>query len=740
MPPVRLRHPKGVTTLDVDFTKATVQDLQQQIFAATEIPPSQQELKAGYPPHPLTLVPELPIDSLGLKTGEQLVVTQRSSGISHGSGAPPRAAAGGAVASASPAAAMTGLTASQVHDPTSAPVSRATGGAKGGDPEYVVTSQGYLIHRVVPDDNSCLFSSIALAFEQDISKAQSIRQIVADAIRRDPVKWNEAILGSRPREEYIQTILKPSAWGGAIELTILAEHYGTEIDSVDVETGRVDRFEPPPEKDTGNRAVVIYSGIHYDATSVSPMIDAPDEFHQTIWSKGGKGDEGEEDEMLKAAKKLADALRAKRAYTNPATFDLKCQIPRYHATETHRRVEAQRATPDPSTDPDSPPNPESSQGPSKKQKTQSGGRSSKAAARAPKAAAPTGKAPAKGKGKGKATEDSSAGSADAADAEKQPTNKVLPVHIEFAPKAEGAIRIATWNICGLAAASKKVNNDPVDPALTSRFPYRYWSISDKKTYSGTAVLSKIEPLSVDYTLPGHPDPASVKGRIVTLGFASCYLVGTYVVNAGTGLKTLDAKKEWNKHFEVYIRELDKKKPVIWAGDLNVAPTELDLANPKTNWNKTPGYTEAETSAYARILNTSGEEPDAPKFVDVWRQRHPSLRHYTYFSYRFNCREKGIGWRLDMCESPPSLLVVYRREVRGGRVADTHTHTRYLTLSVNPGAMLNCQTTATVDRNPLIRAVVVSERLTERVKMCEIRSEIYGASDHCPVVMELEGPL
>lgn len=79
---------------------------------------------------------------------------------------------------------------------------------------------------------------------------------------------------------------------------------------------------------------------------------------------------------------------------------------------------------------------------------------------------------------------------------------------------------------------------------------------------------------------------------------------------------------------------------------------IDLANPKTNWNKTPGYTEAETSSFARILNTdeSGEDhdPKGGKFVDVWRKLHPDLRHYTYFSYRFNCREKGLGWRLDMC--------------------------------------------------------------------------------------------
>ena len=82
----------------------------------------------------------------------------------------------------------------------------------------------------------------------------------------------------------------------------------------------------------------------------------------------------------------------------------------------------------------------------------------------------------------------------------------------------------------------------------------------------------------------------------------------------------------------------------------------DLANPKTNWNKTPGYTEAETSAFARIMNASGEGSDAPKFVDVWRKRHPDLRHYTYFSYRFNCREKGLGWRLDMCECHPFAFV------------------------------------------------------------------------------------
>ncbi|EKM55126.1 uncharacterized protein PHACADRAFT_120160 [Phanerochaete carnosa HHB-10118-sp] len=280
----------------------------------------------------------------------------------------------------------------------------------------------------------------------------------------------------------------------------------------------------------------------------------------------------------------------------------------------------------------------------------------------------------------------------------QPTNKTIPVNVQFPPKKADSIRIATWNICGLAASSKKgfkyyveaedadvliltetkVNDSPADPLLTKRYPHRYWSISAKKTYSGTAILCKVKPLSVDYTLPGHPDPEHVRGRILTLEFENVYVVGTYVVNAGTGLKTLPEKRTWNKHFHAYIHSLDAKKPVIWTGDLNVAPTELDLANPKPNWNKTPGYTEDETSAFKRVLGP--EEEGQKKMIDVWRHLHPKLRHYTYFSYRQNCRSKGVGWRLDH--------------------------------------------------------FVVSERLLEKVDMCEIRSEIYGASDHCPVTLEI----
>ncbi|KAF8077819.1 Endonuclease/exonuclease/phosphatase [Lyophyllum atratum] len=257
---------------------------------------------------------------------------------------------------------------------------------------------------------------------------------------------------------------------------------------------------------------------------------------------------------------------------------------------------------------------------------------------------------------------------------RQPTNKVLPVSISQKKGFKYYVEAEDADILVLTETK------PADPVINKRYPHCYWSISDKKTYSGIAVLSKRKPLNATMTLPGHPDPKLVKGRIITLEFETCYLISTYVVNAGTGLKTLDAKKEWNIHFEAYIRDLDKKKPVIWTGDLNVAPTEMDLAKPKTNWNKTPGYTEAETTSFKNILNPP-ESTDAGQFVDVWRHLHPTDRHYSYFSYRFNCREKGIGWRLDM--------------------------------------------------------FVLSQRIMERAKMCEIRSEIYGASDHCPVVMEYD---
>ncbi|THH17533.1 hypothetical protein EW146_g3295 [Bondarzewia mesenterica] len=337
MAPIRLRHPKGVTTIELDFDTFTVLDLQQEILAASEIPPSAQDLKAGYPPRSLTgVIPELPLSSLGLSPGEQIIVTQKPG---------PSASASSSSAPLRPPL-PTDPRANIVNPPASLPSPSSTGpsstsAARSDEPDYVETPDGgYLVHRIVPDDNSCLFSSIAVVFEQDITKAPKIRQIVADVIRNDPDTWTEAILG-RPRNDYITTILSPNSWGGAIELTILATYYATEIASIDVETGRIDRFTPSSGASV-NRVLLIYSGIHYDAALIAPELGVPEEWCTCIVPVESQQDD--DDGVLRALKALADKLRSKRRFTNTATFDLKCEVcgkglkgekeARAHASET----------------------------------------------------------------------------------------------------------------------------------------------------------------------------------------------------------------------------------------------------------------------------------------------------------------------------------------------------------------------------------------------------------------------
>ncbi|KIY67551.1 OTU-domain-containing protein [Cylindrobasidium torrendii FP15055 ss-10] len=301
MAPIRLRGPNGLSTIQVPFEDDTytVQSLQQEILKATEILPSRQLLKSGYPPTSLAVIPDLPVSSLGLKGGDQIIVSEDSSRAP--AVAPPSPPV------AAPAPSIGGLL------PQVMPKEE-------GGPAYVETDGSFLIHRVVPDDNSCLFTSVALIFEQDPTKAPKMRAIVAEGIKKDTETFNEAILG-RPVDEYISIIQKPQTWGGAIELTILANHYSTEIASIDVETGRIDHFTPTGA-DSGNRCIVIYSGIHYDAATLSPMLEAPDEWHQTVFPVKSKDDD---DSVLVAGKKLADKLRERKAFTNTSTFDLKCE-------------------------------------------------------------------------------------------------------------------------------------------------------------------------------------------------------------------------------------------------------------------------------------------------------------------------------------------------------------------------------------------------------------------------------
>jgi len=163
----------------------------------------------------------------------------------------------------------------------------------------------------------------------------------------------------------------------------------------------------------------------------------------------------------------------------------------------------------------------------------------------------------------------------------------------------------------------------------------YWNYAEKKGYSGTAVFTKHEPLSVAYGI--GEEEHDHEGRVITLEYPDFYLITVYVPNSQDELKRLDYRMTWEDAFLAYIKRLDEKKPVIYCGDLNVAHQEIDLKNPKTN-QKNPGFTEQEREKMSRVL--------ASGFCDSYRTLYPDKVEYSWWSYRFHAREKNTGWRID----------------------------------------------------------------------------------------------
>lgn len=166
--------------------------------------------------------------------------------------------------------------------------------------------------------------------------------------------------------------------------------------------------------------------------------------------------------------------------------------------------------------------------------------------------------------------------------------------------------------------------------------YCYWNYAEKKGYSGTAIFSKIEPISVSYGL--GIEEHDHEGRVITLEFSDFYFITVYTPNAQDGLKRLDYRMKWEDDFLAYIKKLDEKKPVIYCGDLNVAHKEIDLKNPKTN-RKNPGFTDEERGKMTAVLESG--------FTDTFRYLYPDMEQiYSWWSYRFKAREKNAGWRID----------------------------------------------------------------------------------------------
>jgi len=250
------------------------------------------------------------------------------------------------------------------------------------------------------------------------------------------------------------------------------------------------------------------------------------------------------------------------------------------------------------------------------------------------------------------------------------------------------MKFVSWNVNGLRACDGKGFRD-IFKALDADFfclqetkmqegqldivfeGYQsYWNYAEKKGYSGTAIFTKHQPLRVAYGL-GIAEHDN-EGRVITLEYERFYVVTVYTPNAQDGLKRLDYRMTWDDAFRDYVCGLDAQKPVLICGDMNVAHEEIDLKNPKSN-RMNAGFTDEERSQFSALLSKG--------FTDTWRARNPEVRDvYSWWSYRFQARQKNVGWRIDYW--------------------------------------------------------LVSNRLFPQVTDAKIHTEIFG-SDHCPVEVDVD---
>lgn len=224
------------------------------------------------------------------------------------------------------------------------------------------------------------------------------------------------------------------------------------------------------------------------------------------------------------------------------------------------------------------------------------------------------------------------------------------------------MKLISWNVNGIRAILKKNFNDYVleeNPdvlclqetkahpdqvgEVLSHYKHSFWNSAVRKGYSGTAVFTKKAPLNVTYGL--GIEEHDQEGRVVTVEFESFYLVNVYTPNAQEELKRIEYRMQWDQAFLKYLKNLEKTKPVIFCGDLNVAHTEIDLANP-TNNRGNPGFSDEERQGFENILKAG--------FLDTFREFNKDPHHYTWWSYRFQARLRNIGWRIDYFLISPSL--------------------------------------------------------------------------------------
>lgn len=232
------------------------------------------------------------------------------------------------------------------------------------------------------------------------------------------------------------------------------------------------------------------------------------------------------------------------------------------------------------------------------------------------------------------------------------------------------MKLISWNVNGIRAVMKKdfpqilesmntdvlclqetkAQDDQVLEALEPISGYHIYSNSAvKKGYSGTAIISKEKPLSisVDMGIEEHDQ----EGRVLCAEFENYFLVTVYVPNSGSELKRLGYRQEWDAAFLNYLKNLEKTKPVVVCGDLNVAYQSIDLARPKENYNKAAGHMQEEIDGFDAFMKAG--------FVDSFRQMYPDKTKYSWWSFRGGARERNVGWRIDYFLTSPTLVAKYK---------------------------------------------------------------------------------
>lgn len=224
------------------------------------------------------------------------------------------------------------------------------------------------------------------------------------------------------------------------------------------------------------------------------------------------------------------------------------------------------------------------------------------------------------------------------------------------------MRFISWNVNGIRACVQKGFLDFFNEVDADIFAIQesklqegqinleldgynqYWNYAEKKGYSGTAVFSKVEPLSVSYGI--GIEEHDKEGRVITCEYDNFYFVTVYTPNSKEELARLSYRMEWEDEFKKYIKTLEERKPVVLCGDLNVAHKEIDLKNPKTN-RKNAGFTDEERGKFTSLLDAG--------FIDTYRFFYPEVEGvYSWWSYRFNARKNNAGWRIDYFLTSESL--------------------------------------------------------------------------------------